>query len=230
MSFTNLSYDDGAYIKYLSQTTGPGEYALGEPQIACDSCFPYAPTVRLQRSGDSINTNMGLIDVDSELLNITRKKSKDPNMLYKPSCPNTACSSGEPCGQGVVGKCTGLKQGLRYGDDKLKNYKDCFFAREDTRLSNPSCNLRSTGWNRWEWLCQDPQERVEIPFDWNIDSKLMFKDNHRPCIPNPISSTPSLPPGGELPKQERTYPYGVYSNYTSPVSVRWQNADVISNY
>jgi hypothetical protein len=39
---------------------------------------------------------------------------------------------------------------------------------DDSRLSNPPCNLRGTGWNRWEWLCLNPQERVEIPFDWNI--------------------------------------------------------------
>jgi hypothetical protein len=64
---------------------------------------------------------------------------------------------------------------------------------ENTRLSNPSCNLRGTGWNRWEWLCQDPQERVEIPFDYNINNRLVVRDNHRPLIPKPLDQSAALP-------------------------------------
>ena len=33
-------------------------------------------TVRLQKSGDGVNTSEHMIDIDSELLNITRKASK----------------------------------------------------------------------------------------------------------------------------------------------------------
>ena len=62
-----------------------------------------------------------------------------------------------------------------------------------TRLSNPSCNLRGTGWNRWEWLCDNPQERVLMPFDTNISNRLVVKDNHRPVIPKLIDQTPILP-------------------------------------
>ena len=58
--------------------------------------------------------------------------------------------------------------------------------QEDTRLSNPPCTLRGTGWNRWEWLCQDPQEELR-PFDFNISNRIAAKDAHRPCIPIPIS-------------------------------------------
>ena len=45
----------------------------------------------------------------------------------------------------------------------LKHFQDCHLNSEPTKLSNPPCNLRGTGWNRWEWLCQNPQDKVEIP-------------------------------------------------------------------
>ena len=64
---------------------------------------------------------------------------------------------------------------------------------ENTRLSNPSCNLRGTGFNRWEWLCNNPQERVLIPFDVNVSNRLVVKDNHRPVIPTLIDQTSILP-------------------------------------
>ena len=84
MSFTNISYDKGAYVTELNQSVGPGVYQLGEPVINCDQCYPYPPTVRLQLQGDSISSKNLLVDVDSELLGITRKLSQDPNKKFQP--------------------------------------------------------------------------------------------------------------------------------------------------
>ena len=40
MSFTNLSYDKGAYTSDLNQSVGPGVYRLGEPTISCEGqCY-----------------------------------------------------------------------------------------------------------------------------------------------------------------------------------------------
>ena len=227
MSFTNLSYDKGAYSKELKQSTGPGIYQLNEPPVSCHQCYPFPVTVRLQRQGDSLFKNKNLIDVDSELLGITRKSSLDPKKKFNPSCVGVDCNTGQPCGQGVVGQCSGLKPGQMVGDENLVNLPDCFIPAEDTRLSNPACNLRGTGWNRWEWLCKNPQDRVEIPFDYNISNRLLVKDNHRPCIPNPIDPTPLLPIGGQLPCENIN---GVCANFTQPVSVNWQTANNIRNY
>ena len=79
-----LDYDKEAYRQVLNQSVGPGVYRLGEPPISCEHCYPYPPTVRLQRQGDSISKNFPLIDVDSELMGITRKLSKDIKKQYKP--------------------------------------------------------------------------------------------------------------------------------------------------
>ena len=227
MSFNRLDYDKEAYRQVLNQSVGPGVYRLGEPPISCEQCYPYPPTVRLQRQGDSISKNFPLVDVDSELMGITRKLSKDIKKQYKPCCEDNSCTSGEVCGQGVVGNCKNRKPGQRSSDNNLKHYRDCFLPAEDTRLSNPSCNLRGTGWNRWEWLCLNPQDRVEVPFDYNISNRFIVKDNHRPCIPNPIDPTPTLPKGGDLPCEPTAL---TCAAFTQPNSVHWQNGSCIKEY
>tara|TARA_B100001093_G_C26446060_1_gene850244 strand:+ start:12 stop:695 length:684 start_codon:yes stop_codon:yes gene_type:complete len=227
MSFTNSNYDKEAYKQSLNRSVGPGIYRLNEPSISCEPCYPYPPTVRLQRGGDSIRKDMFLIDVDSELSGITRKLSKDTSKQYIPTCPDNACTSGEVCGQGVIGECKDRKPGERYEDNNLKHYRDCFIPAEHSRISNPSCNLRGTGWNRWEWLCKNPQERIEIPFDFNISNRILSKDNHRPCIPNPIDHEPLMPKGGDLPCEPIV---NTCANYTNPSSVHWQKPETIERY
>ena len=107
------------------------------------------------------------------------------------------------------------------------NFKDCFFVAEDTRLSNPPSNLRGTGINRFEWLCKNPQNNIEVPFDYNISNRIVVKDNHRPLIPTPIDQTLSLPKGGDLPCQKTM---AVCSNYTNAPSVHWRQCSLIKKY
>ena len=149
----------------------------------------------------SIKPDMPLIDVDSELMNLTRSASNCPSKKYVPD--------GSQCGK--VNK-----------EEQLQHGKDCFFTVEDTRISNPACNLRGTGWNRFEWLCLDPQDRVLIPFDYNISNRIVVKDNHRPCIPTPIDVNLSLPPDtGDITCEKIG---GVCGAPTGPPSVQWQSA------
>ena len=184
MSFTNLSYDKGAYTSDLNQSVGPGVYRLGEPSISCEGqCYPYPPTVRLQRQGDSISKNNLLVDVDSELLGITRKLSEDPTKQYQPNCVDTVCSSGEACGQGVVGQCSGMKPGQRAGDQNLHHWQDFAFLLKTQdyqillAISEVLDGIDLNG------SAYDPQDRVEIPFDWNISDRIVVKDKKiRSCI------------------------------------------------
>ena len=203
MSFNRLNYDTCAYKQDLYQSVGPGEYRLTEPPNTDDICFAESPHIRLQYQGVSVPQDKPLIDVDSELMNITRAASACPSRKYIPD--GTQCGLTNPM------------------DNEKKNHaKDCFFTVEDTRLSNPPCTLRGTGWNRWEWLCLNPQERVLIPFDHNINNRLVVKDNHRPCIPKPIDVNLSLPPQtGDIKCNPTQTSCGVP---TGPPSVHWQDA------
>jgi hypothetical protein len=54
------------------------------------------------------------------------------------------------------------------------------FPQTHARLVDPPCTLRGTGWNRWEWLCQNPQENVMMPFEWGVQSRYAAKDGYSP--------------------------------------------------
>tara|TARA_B100001093_G_scaffold493362_1_gene535471 strand:+ start:315 stop:950 length:636 start_codon:yes stop_codon:yes gene_type:complete len=205
MSFNRLNYDTCSYQHSLAESVGPGEYMLTEPPNVTSPCFAESPQIRLQRQGVSVTRDMPLIDVDSELLNLTRSASNCPSKQYIPN--------GEQCDESK--RLEEAKKNLVHGDD-------CYFTVEDTRLSNPACNLRGTGWNRWEWLCLNPQERVLMPFDHNINNRLVAKDNHRPCIPKPIDVNYSLPQGNDdLTCNNTISTCGVP---TGPPSIQWQNS------
>lgn len=168
MSFTHLAYDPCTYRTDLLQSVGPGDYLMATPALQCSTCVSGDPW--LQGGGAaSICKDRPLIDVDSELHNLSRPATNCPAGHYHPSATPFCART---------------------------NFPDCHatsISCEDTRLTNPPCTLRATGWNRWEWLCQDPQDKVQMPFDWNIDTKLVAKDNFRPCIPTPIDQARSLP-------------------------------------
>ena len=210
MSFNRLDYDTGCYKQYIAESVGPLEYQIGTPKISCEPCMPKDPGFILQRSGASVDKEQSLIDVDSELLNITRPLSNNPVKKFLPKFTKDGEINNNPMNQ------------------KL-HFKECNMpTREDTRLSNPPSTLRGTGWNRWEWLCQDPQERVEIPFDYNIQNKLVVRDNHRASLPRPVDQTLALP----VPSEDviKTNIAKVPDVPTSAPSVQWRSLDEVRRY
>ena len=204
MSFNRLNYDTNTYKQNLYQSVGPGEYRLVEPPNTEEGCFAESPHIRMQFQGVSVDSERPLIDVDSELLHLTRPATNCPSRKYIPD--------GSQCG------LTNPKA----AENNKTHGKSCLLNVEDTRLSNPPCTLRGTGWNRWEWLCLDPQERVLMPFDNNINNRLIVKDNHRPNIPKPIDVNMSLPPQmGDIECNATSSTCGAP---TGPPSVHWQDA------
>jgi hypothetical protein len=102
-----------------------------------------------------------MIDVDSELMGLKRTASKCPKSDF-PECKMSQLKTTE---------------------------RSQFMSPEDTKISNPPCTLRGTGWNRWEWLCEDPQKYALVPFLTMISDKTLAKDNHRPMIPDVYDKT-----------------------------------------
>jgi hypothetical protein len=164
MSWTRLPYDVCSHEYQIAQSMSPGAYYLTTPSTSCMPCHSDDPHIRLQSQGVSISKNTPLIDIDSELIGITRNLSKCPERQY---IPGVCSPNAKLCVDAV----------------NVYNFKDCFPKIEDSRFSAPPSTLRCTGWNRWEWLWTDPQYAVQIPFDHQIDSIQLAKDNHRPCLP-----------------------------------------------
>lgn len=168
MSWSRARYDDPTYKHRLAETIGPCDYMVNTPRN-CDSCIYYGPGVNLDRKSAAL-CDKALIDVDSELMGISRKYSQCPANKYLPSS--------EPF-------CKANK----------KEYKECDdLIPEPTLISNPKCTNKETTVNRFEWLCQSPQDNALIPFDYLIDSKLVTKDAHHALIERPIDQSSALPP------------------------------------
>ena len=220
MSSNRLNYDTCQYKQVINESVAPGHYMLNTPSISCEPCFPISPYTRIQNYGARMNTTSHLIDIDSELLNLTKQDSKCISNKWKAECPECKSNTGYPCGQGVT-------NGKRCTNTELPKLKDCELHTEETRISNPPHTLRETGINRWEWLCLDPQERIEIPFEWNVSNRIIVKDNHRPVIPMPLSMQPSLPPLTHTPCE---YTTSVCNNPKIPQSVQWQQQNLIKQY
>jgi hypothetical protein len=169
MSYCRPRYDNDTYKTKLNETIGPGEYMLTTPNT-CDNCLYYGGGGPILNGTGVGVCDKALIDVDSELMGITRKYSQCPADKYLPQ--------NEP-----------------FCKVNLSGFKECDFLNpEPTLISNPKCTNKETTVNRWEWLCQNPQKNALIPFDWNINNRNVVKDNHRPNIERPIDQSAALPP------------------------------------
>ena len=167
MSFTRCKYDVQNYNRDLYQTVRPGNFKTNLPRNACDGCFN--PNVRGSSFGNSLDNN--LINVDSDLMGLNVQNTRCPEKKYNPSMCNE-----------------------QFKNVDVTHYDDCpNFVGENTRLSNPPCTLRGTGWNRWEWLCQNPQDRSIVPFNIELNTSIMAKDDHRPCMPTPVNQRSAHP-------------------------------------
>lgn len=176
MSSTSLQYDSCTYEEKLRRSVGPGLYMVNTPANDCKTCaqdIPADPYYRFQAWGANTCPPGSAVDDGSELLGLNYKASKCTAAAYAP------------------GKYTGT--GACAVEGAQKNPRTCAPPTEDTRLSNPPCTLRSTGWNRWEWLCWDPQERAIVPFQYNVNYRMVAKDNHVPCLENPSDATNFVP-------------------------------------
>lgn len=170
MNFNRLNYDTCTYQHDLKQSVGVGEYVLGMPRVNCEACFPSDPNMGTVGYSAAVKPFMSVVDTDSELMGITRKASNCPTSAYIPDFSKIdKVSSGTP-----VADCRAI-------------------PNEGTRLSNPPCTLREQGWNRWEVLRENPQQHAEVPFRFNVNNRILFKDNHKPCLPEPINQSAALP-------------------------------------
>ena len=130
-----------------------------------------------QKIGVSLRRNVdwrfyaGPVDVESELMNITRSASNNPDKKYNPL--NDKCRKDNSC---------------------LVNFPDCHILTDDTRLSNPASNLRGTGINRFNPLCLDPQKQVFFPGTQHIPTRIVVKDNFKRAVPRPaVNSMDPVP-------------------------------------
>jgi hypothetical protein len=225
MASCRNSLDVCSYKYQLAQEIGPGLYQLTRPDNQVVPVLPRDPRFIAQTLGVSISKNTSLIDIDSELIGISRNLTRCPDRKYMPD-GNASFQCGAQTGR-VRNGCQPFDKVCVDNTEVLK-FADNGLYSEDTKLSNPPCTLRGTGWNRWANLPMDPQERVLHEFDFEINTKLLSKDNHRPCLPNPLDQYNAYPRPSNTPICETIVP--VQQVPTLPPSVNWPRENLVSLY
>jgi hypothetical protein len=201
MSFTKLPYDPCAYKTSIEESMNTGAYMLNTPKVDCgDNCFFTSPYIRMEKKSVGTCKNKEMVDVHSELLGLNRKLTE---------CPKKKVFDSDYCDNNL-----------------LKDCDNTFLSPEDTLISNPTCTLRGTGWNRWEWLPEDPQDKAMVPFITNIENKTVVKDNHRPCLPTTNNMDNVLPTDDNVCYTDASVQQ-IYSEPNSIPFVHWRSCDEI---
>jgi hypothetical protein len=152
-AMTRYKYDTGKMVENNEISTGPGRYRLGVPNAYGNAVFVPDVTTRMQKWGAAHDMSSTKTDVESDLRNLARPPTRAVCGQYDPT---------------------------REAPRTLTAMPEAEFPQTFARLVDPPCTLRGTGWNRWEWLCQNPQENVMMPFEWNTDSRHAVKDGYSP--------------------------------------------------
>jgi hypothetical protein len=132
-------------------SNGISNYMLDGIKVNTESIYPADPSIKYQNSGLYKNTNSNFMDINSELLNITRPLTKDQNKKFvDDSIIETA------------------------------ELNDKIFSSKYTRLDEPAFELRGQTKNRWIELPIDPQQNVIEPFKrLGLNTHIALVDNYK---------------------------------------------------
>ena len=116
-------------------SSGMSNYILDDVRVNTDTLYPHDPSIKFQNSGLYKNSNSKFMDVNSEILNITRPLTKDVK---------------------------GIWTGGSVMDDV--EFKDSNLSSKYSRMDEPAFELRGQTKNRWIELPLNPQENIIEPF------------------------------------------------------------------
>jgi hypothetical protein len=153
MSFTRFNNDPCRTHKLLQESTGPGRYMIDVPGNGTKPCFMEDPFIRLQKWGANLQTDT--INLESDLLGITRRIGRD---------------------------CVDQKPTIVVHSNKVE-YPVCLPFTEQPRATNPAWMVKDVEQNNFQYLPLDPQENTCMPFQNNLNTRLIERDNFRAIVP-----------------------------------------------
>jgi len=153
MAFTRFHDDPCRIMKQLQQSTDPCLYYLNQPGNGSSPPFMGDPQILLQKWGANLRTNT--INLESSLIGMDRRLGRD---CLGAAYPNTTPASRQ----------------INYPVYQKE-------ITEQPRTTNPAWNARDLEQTSWWILPLDPQENVCLPFQNNLDTRKLEKDNYMPC-------------------------------------------------
>ena len=156
MSFTRFHDDPARIKKALHQSTFAESYYLNKPGNGNTVPFMMDPQLRLQSWGANLCTNA--INLESDFRGLTRKLNRDITSLNRYT---EHLTDSDP-----------------YVYDSVKPFVD------ESRATHPAWMYRVVENNRWEHPLINPQDNCERNFNWNVQTRILEKDNYVPHIPD----------------------------------------------
>lgn len=156
MAFTRFHDDPCRIQKQLQESTWAGRYMLNVPGNGTTPYYIEDPHIRLQKWGANLTTNT--INVESDLRGLTRSINKD--CLRKDN----------------------------YEDHKVQfskvNYPQLKSSVSDeTRATHPAWMYRDLEQANWHYLPLNPQENTCMPFNNNLNTRILEKDYYVAKVP-----------------------------------------------
>lgn len=182
MSTTRKSFDKSCYDQYLKSVQGVEQHIFEVPaNCSTNGCFNNNPQI--------IHGSLG----NSTIMRDTNAESSLRNLDYKLDCDKRPAN----CQNGIC------QTQILGGNEK--EVQACDFQVGNTRMDNPSMNIRGIGINRFEWpLTITPLHEHRDGF--NVSSRLLVKDNYKSVAENPLDQSDLLPEGGDIALCDKTKP------------------------
>ena len=184
MANTRFNYDPCRTKKSLQQATGPARYILNVPGNGDKPYFMADPQIIIQKWGANLQTNS--INLESELLGINKKLGKD---------------------------CLGKDEFTKFNvpTQQVSYPSNSILYTEESRTIMPAWTARDLEQVDWYLLPLNPQENTCMPFQNNLSTRILEKDNFVAQIPC-FSDGPEYLIPGSLPvnqgKRSLSYPSG----------------------
>ena len=160
MSFTSIRNDKQRIEQKLGEQTFVGRYMLDTPGYGVNTMTFYEdPQIRMQKWGANLNMNQNTVDIESDLLTLSRKYNRD---LIDVNDHKKNGITLQPYNWGVT-----------------KPYTD------ESRATHPAWQFRDIQNNRWEFPILNPLQGLEKRFNENIQTRILEKDYYVPTYPVP---------------------------------------------
>lgn len=156
MAFTRFHDDPCRIKKQLQQSTDPGRWILNVPGYGDKPQYMADPQIRIQTWGGNLMTNS--IELESSLKGINKPLSRD-------------C-----LGKDEYTKFNVYSQPIQYPTNKS-------MYTEESRTIAPAWTVRDLEQVDWYYLHLNPQENTCYPFENNVNTRILEKDNFVAKIP-----------------------------------------------
>jgi hypothetical protein len=153
MSSNRLKFDKCAYNKDLAQSTSSLNYTLDPSKWY--NCSPCRNELGLLGGNTVSLTRDNMVDLESDLFNMTRQNSRCPERKFLPQCDDCDdTSSGMPCGSA---QCKAVEKA------KLKHLPECNLIQYAPRIDHVGYDLKFPGCPTVGPTSADGQEMVNPP-------------------------------------------------------------------